>query len=350
MNDSSVNDNVNESVKNYYGEVLTDKDDLKTSACCPIDAMPEHLRPLLKNIHPEIQQKFYGCGSPIPHSLEGKTVLDLGCGTGRDAYLLSQLVGERGRVIGIDMTEAQLAVARKYQDYHRQAFGHADSNVEFHHSYIEDLSSAGIADDSLDLVISNCVINLSDDKEKVFREIFRVLKPGGELYFSDVFADRRIPQPLQRDPVLLGECLGGAMYTEDFRRLLSKIGIHDFRAVSKGSIELQDPTIINQAGMIAFSSITLRAFKLALEDICENYGHVAFYRGGIDNSPHRFMLDDHHLFEKGLPLAVCGNTAKMLSETRYGEHFDVIGDFSTHYGLFDCSADGDGSDSAAPCC
>ena len=352
MNDMSqavTADSISNSVKNYYGEVLKSKDDLKTSACCPIDAMPKHLLPLLRNIHSEIQDKFYGCGSPIPHALTGKTVLDLGCGTGRDAYLLAQLTGETGRVIGVDMLDAQLAVATEHLDYHRDRFGFSNSNVEFHQAYIEDLSTAGIADNSIDVVVSNCVINLSPNKEKVFKEILRVLKPGGELYFSDVFASRRIPAALQQDAVLLGECLSGALYIEDFRRMMQRVGIEDVRIMSKGLIELHDEAIVAQAGMIDFYAMTVRAFKCEFEDICENYGHVTFYKGGMEHSPHAFRLDDHHLFHKGLPVPVCGNTAKMLSETRYSEYFDVLGDFSTHYGVFDCTAI-DTTDSDAACC
>ena len=345
MSDHSITD----SVKNYYGKVLQTKEDLKTSACCPISAMPKHLLPMIKNLHNEVQEKFYGCGSPIPHALKGKTVLDLGCGTGRDAYILSQLVGESGRVIGIDMTENQLAVARKHQDFHKKSFGYKKSNVEFHQAYIEDLKSAGIADNSVDVVVSNCVINLSPNKAQVFSEIFRVLKPGGELYFSDIFANCRIPNDLQKDPVLLGECLGGAMYIEDFRRMLNKIGNWDFRTVSKDIIKLHDDTIAKQAGMIEFYSATVRAFKCDFEDVCEDYGHVAFYQGSIEHAQHVFVLDDHHVFKTGLPVLVCGNTAKMLSETRYQDHFKVIGDFSTHYGFFDCSGDSSRGDEA-PCC
>lgn len=350
MNDLTSNHSkISKSVKNYYGEVLESKRDLKTSACCPIDAMPKHLIPLLKNIHPQIQEKFYGCGSPIPDALEGKTVLDLGCGTGRDVYLLAQLVGEHGKVIGIDMTENQLAVAQQHQDEQQKTFGFKNSNVEFKQAFIEDLSTADIADNSIDVVVSNCVINLSSDKEAVFKEIFRVLKPGGELYFSDIFSSRRIPASLQSDDVLLGECLAGAMYTEDFRRLMNKLGILDFRATQKGIIELQDADIMQQAGMIDFYSITIRAFKCDFEDICENYGHVAFYKGSIAHSPHQFMLDDHHIFTNGLPMTICGNTAKMLTETRYSEHFDVIGDFSTHYGIFDCETKPDNNNTLACC-
>src|SRR5680860_903879 len=154
-------DSVIESVQNYYGEVLKTKDDLKTSACCPIDAMPEYLRPYLRNVHAEVQNKFYGCGSPIPHSLAGKTVLDLGCGTGRDAFVLAQLVGESGKVIGVDMTGKQIETARKHVDYHTEKFGFKKPNISFHQGLIEDLKSAGIEDNSIDVVVSNCVINMS---------------------------------------------------------------------------------------------------------------------------------------------------------------------------------------------
>lgn len=122
--------------------------------------------------------------------------MDLGCGTGRDCYLASAMVGKNGQVIGIDMTDEQLEVANKHKEYHREAFGLGKSNVDFRKGVIEDLKSSGLEDNSVDVVISNCVINLSASKEQVFKEIWRVLKPGGELYFSDVFSDRRIPQYL----------------------------------------------------------------------------------------------------------------------------------------------------------
>lgn len=106
-----------ESVQQYYGKILASTQDLQTSACCTAEAMPAHLRPLLADIHDEVQAKFYGCGSPIPSELEGCTVLDLGSGSGRDCYLLSRLVGEHGRVIGVDITVEQLAVARRHVDW-----------------------------------------------------------------------------------------------------------------------------------------------------------------------------------------------------------------------------------------
>lgn len=335
-------------IRHYYGSVLQSSSDLKTGACCTIDAMPAYLRRLLDDVHPAVRERFYGCGSPLPLALEGTTVLDLGCGSGRDAYLLSRLVGERGRVIGVDMTAEQLAVARAHLAWQAQRYGYAQSNVEFVEGFIEDLAASGIADGSVDVVVSNCVLNLSPEKPRVFREIMRVLKPGGELYFSDVFADRRVPAELARDPVLLGECLGGAMYREDFRRLMANAGCSDVRRIKESPIALRDEAIIAKIGMIGFASITWRAFKLPLEDRCEDFGQIATYRGSIEGAPHAFDLDDHHHFETGRPLRVCGNTFDMLASTRFAAHFDLVGDQRRHYGLFDCAPAPVAN--AAPCC
>jgi ubiquinone/menaquinone biosynthesis C-methylase UbiE len=327
-------------IRHYYGSVLQSTSDLKTGACCSIDAMPAHLRRLLDDVHPAIRDRFYGCGSPLPPALDGMTVLDLGCGSGRDAYLLSRLVGEHGYVIGVDMTAEQLEAARTHQQWHADRYGHCGSNIRFVDGYIEDLAGCGIGDASVDVVVSNCVLNLSPEKERVFGEIMRVLKPGGELYFSDVFADRRIPQALRRDPVLLGECLAGALYIEDFRRLMARAGCADVRKISDSAVPLFDEAVIAKIGMVNFRSITLRAFKLDLEDRCEDFGQVATYLGSIAEHPHAFDLDDHHRFETGRPLRVCGNTFDMLAATRYAPHFRMSGDKSMHFGLFDCAPAG----------
>jgi SAM-dependent methyltransferase len=328
-----------EYVKDYYGKELHGMQDLKTGACC---CSEELLHPAVKEIESEIDNeiltKFYGCGSPIPPALEGKTVVDLGCGTGKDVFIASRLAGPEGFITGIDMTDEQLEVAMRHLDSQMMKFGYSRANVEFKKGYIEDLKAIGIKDNSIDVVMSNCVINLCSDKRRVFSEIFRILKPGGELYFSDVFAGRRVPEHLANDPLLHSECLGGAMYIEDFRRMIRKTGCPDYRIAAKHRIELKDPKIEVKAGMIDFYSITVRAFKLgSLEDICEDYGQVAVYRGTIPGYTHAFELDDHHRFIAGKPMLVCGNTASMLTETRFAEHFRVTGDRSVHYGPFDCA-------------
>lgn len=333
----TTNTLIGESVRHYYGQVLQSSADLKTSACCSIDSLPAYLKPLLAGLHPEVVERFYGCGSPLPPALEGMTVLDLGCGSGRDCYLLSTLVGPSGNVIGVDMTPEQLQIAVRHQNWHAERIGYA--NVDFRHGHIENLQAIGIEDNSIDVVVSNCVINLSPEKPRVLAEIFRVLKPGGELYFSDVFADRRIPLELQHDPVLIGECLGGALYWEDFRRLLDRLGCPDVRKVRQNRINLDDPEVHARIGMVKFDSVTVRAFKLPLEDRCEDFGQVAVYLGSLEQYPHHFELDDHHHFETNRPLRVCGNTADMLTLSRYGQHFRVWGDKTCHFGLFDCAPD-----------
>lgn len=341
-----------EAIRDYYGRVLKDKNDLKTTACCSPDAIASHLKPLVAKVHPEVQSRFYGCGVPIPEAIEGCHVVDLGSGTGRDCFVLSALVGESGSVIGVDMTDEQLDCAEKYKAYHLDTFGLTKDNLQFKKGYIEDLQAAGIADNSTDLVVSNCVTNLSPDKERVFSEIYRVLKPGGELYFSDVFTDRRLPPAFAEDPVLLGECLGGAMYTEDFRRLMTKIGFPDLRVMTSSEIFVTNPEVAKKTGNARFFSYTFRIFKLNIEDRCEDYGQVARYKGSIPEFPHAFRLDDHHLFQTGKPMTVCSNTAAMLAETRFGPHFEVEGDLSTHYGLFDCApqvSDAPASGSGACC-
>ncbi len=342
-----------DAVREYYGKVLQNRKDLKTNACCTLDAQPRYIREVLAEIDDEILDRFYGCGSPIPLALEGCTVLDLGCGSGRDAYLAARLVGPDGFVLGVDMTEEQLDVAQRHRGSQMTRFGYDRPNVDFRHGYIENLQAIGLTDDSVDVVISNCVINLSPDKRAVFNEIFRVLKPGGELSFADVFADRRIPAPLTGHPVLYGECLGGALYVEDFRRLLRDLGCLDYRVVRSRRIAIDDPDVEARVGNINFYSMTIRAFKLpeSLEDICEDYGQVATYDGTIPEAPHTFVLDDHHVFETARAVPVCGNTAAMVSETRYGKHFRLIGDRSVHYGAFDCApAVGKQEPSPGGCC
>ncbi|MCC5848438.1 MAG: methyltransferase domain-containing protein [Verrucomicrobia bacterium] len=325
-------------VQSYYGEVLQSSADLKTNACtCDLDAASPAVKAALAEIHPEILNRFYGCGSPLPPLLEGCTVLDLGCGTGRDVFVAAKLAGPAGRVIGVDMTENQIAVARKHAESQAKRFGFPSPTTEFLLGPIEDLAALDIADNSVDVVMSNCVINLSARKDEVFREIFRVLKSGGELIFSDVFADRRIPMELRRDPVLLGECLSGALYLEDFRRLLAELNCPDYRVVSRASLDIGDAAIEAKIGFVNFESLTVRAFKLdSLEDACEDYGQIATYLGTLPDAPHAFSLDTQHRFPTGKPIPVCGNTAAMLSETRYTPHFRVHGTRGRHFGLFPC--------------
>ena len=323
-----------DNVKKYYGEVVQKTSDLKTDACCTADALPVHIRKVLPLIENEIKSKYYGCGSPVPLCIEGLKILDLGCGTGRDCYIMSKLVGAKGYVYGIDMTENQIAVAGKYVEKQTEAFGYSKPNVKFIHDYIENLSTH-FEKESLDVVTSNCVINLAEDKEIILQKVFDVLKFGGEMYFADVYADRRVPNSITHDPILQGECLGGALYYRDFERIAKKVGFTDPRIVTRKLINIHNPKIKDMIGNIQFYSITYRLWKLKdLEDACEDYGHMAVYNGQMSESNSKFELDDGHVLYKNKSERVCGNTAIMLSGTRFKQYFQIMGGFEEHFGAF----------------
>jgi SAM-dependent methyltransferase len=324
-----------EVVKDYYGKLLQSSKDLKTTACCDGGELPSHLQPLLAKVHPEVASKYYGCGIVVPAELGGLRVLDLGSGSGRDTYLLAQLVGASGEVVGVDMTDEQLATANAHLAWHQERFGYARSNVRFLKGYIERLDELGLEPESFDVIVSNCVINLSVDKPAVLRGALRLLKPGGELYFSDVYCDRRLPLSIKADPVLYGECLGGALYWNDFLPMAKAAGFLDPRLVTSRPIEITNEAVRRKLGTASFFSATYRMFKLdGLETACEDYGQAVVYRGSVAEQPDAFELDGHHLMERGKVFPVCGNSWRILADTRFARHFDFIGDFSTHYGIF----------------
>jgi arsenite methyltransferase len=325
-----------EEVKTYYGQTLKDSADLKTSACCSPGALPDHIQHVLKDIHEEVRNKYYGCGLAIPFEVGGLRILDLGSGSGRDCFIASRLVGENGSVVGVDMTDEQLDVANRYVRYHTEKFGFDRPNVHFLKGNIDKLDSLGFEEGSFDLVISNCVVNLSMDKGKLFRDIYRLLKPGGEMYFSDVYSDRRIVADLRQDAVLWGECLSGALYWNDFLKLAKQAGFRDPRVAENHPIEITEPEIKTRIGDIGFYSVTYRLFKIdKLEEDCEDYGQAVRYRGTIMGQEASYDLDDHHHFPKGKMMPVCGNTFRMLAETRLAGHFEIFGTWDTHYGIFE---------------
>eukprot|EP00210_Caulerpa_lentillifera_P001291 g1244.t1 len=328
-----------DAVKNYYGKVLESTKDLKTSACTAASSPNNEILKVMRKVPQEIIAKFYGCGAPLPLGISGLRVLDLGSGSGRDCYICSALVGEKGFVTGVDMTEEQITVADKYVQEYTESLGFAKPNMKFVKGHIEYLDKAGISDESVDMVISNCVVNLSPDKPRVLKEVYRVLAPGGELYFSDVYCDRRLPEHVRKHEVLWGECISGALYIEDFKRIAHNVGFLDARVLSVSDIKVTDPELQKICGEANFYSITYRLFKIPglMETMCEDYGQIATYKGTIPGHENAYQLDEHFRFEKGKPMAVCGNTAAMLGEkgiSWLAPHFDIVGDRSNHYGLF----------------
>jgi hypothetical protein len=169
----------------------------------------------------------------------------------------------------------------------------------------------------------------------VLRGAYELLKPGGELYFADVYCDRRLSDDIKTDPLLYGECLGGALYWNDFLPMAKQAGFLDPRLVTSRPITVENEAMRAKLGQAQFFSATYRLFKLeGLETACEDYGQAVIYKGGVAEQPHAFELDGHHLIEKGKVFPVCGNTWRMLTETRFRPYFDFIGDFATHYGIF----------------
>ena len=323
-------------VQAYYGKSLTSSEDLKTNACCTLEPPPKHIAEILSQVHEEVQAKYYGCGLTIPNELEGLRILDLGSGSGRDCFIASKLVGQKGEVVGIDMTNEQLDVANKYIDYHTEQFGYKYANVKFIKGNIDNLDQLDLAPESFDLIISNCVINLALDKEKVLSDAFKLLKPGGEMYFSDVYSDRRIGLDLQKDPTLWGECLSGALYWNDFLNIAKKSGFTDPRVITSRGMSIENEELEAKLGDINFFSVTYRLFKIeGLEQDCEDYGQAVRYRGTIKGKASSFDLDDHHNFPTGKMITVCGNSYKMLHDTRFADHFEFFGNWDTHYGIFE---------------
>ncbi|MCR5563458.1 MAG: methyltransferase domain-containing protein [Desulfovibrio sp.] len=255
------NSEIYEAVRKYYSAATKEKGGRLSSSvcCCSAEAVPKAVKVIISELPGEIVTKYYGCGSPIPDKVEGCTVLDLGCGTGRDVYVISKLVGALGTVIGLDMNEDQLEVAERYKAEMSSKWGF--SNVVFKKGYMEDLAAVGIEDGSIDVVISNCVINLSPDKQSVFSEIHRVLKDGGVLFFSDVFADRKIPEEIRANPLLLGECLGGAMCPEEFDEVMKSSGLSNYEIISSVETPIGNKEIEALIGGVKYSSKTIRAVK-----------------------------------------------------------------------------------------
>ncbi|CAF3576219.1 unnamed protein product, partial [Rotaria sp. Silwood2] len=168
--------NVHEDVQNYYGVQLQQSHDLKTDACSAKAYVPSFIKDIIKKIHPEVTARYFGCGLVFPPKLEGCRVLDLGCGSGRDVYILSSLVGAQGYVVGVDMTKEQLDVANRFVDYHTKEFGFEKVNVEFRLGKIEQLTDdPELKTNSFDVAVSNCVVNLSPDKKKVLQQVYEML-------------------------------------------------------------------------------------------------------------------------------------------------------------------------------
>ncbi|KAM8902710.1 arsenite methyltransferase isoform 2-T2 [Spinachia spinachia] len=317
-------DDVRENVKKYYGSRLESTGDLQTSAAScslPCRPPPKSVKDALSLVHPEVTKKFFGCGLPFPAKLEGCRVVDLGSGSGRDCYAFSKLVGPSGHVTGVDMTEELIAVSRQYIEYHRKKFEYEKPNIEFVQGYMENLSEAGIRSDSVDVVLSNCVICLCPDKRAVLQQAYNILKEGGELYYSDMYASRVVPDHMRDDPVLWGEGMGGSLFWKDLISLAHSVGFGTPRLVSASHIAIYDSELKAKADDVSFASATYRLFKLPKSPAVSEASVT--YKGTVADFPDQLDFDSSHFFKKDVAVAVNGEMATILQRSRFCPDFQI---------------------------
>ncbi|XP_061686860.1 arsenite methyltransferase-like isoform X1 [Syngnathoides biaculeatus] len=306
-------------VKDYYGRKLQKTSDLKSNACvAPAKPYPKFILHALRKVHADVTDRYYGCGLVVPECLEGCRILDLGCGSGRDCYMLSQLVGKAGHVTGIDMTEDQLEVARKHVDFHMKEFGYQKPNVTFVQGYIEALTEAGLEKNSFDIIISNCVVNLSPDKKRVLTEAYHVLKDGGEFYFSDIYSNGRLTEKIKNHKILWGECLGGALWYKDLLRLAEEVGFSPPRLVTANIVTVDNKELQDILGDFKFVSATYRLFKVPKDSptSCK-----VIYNGNITGAEDSLHFDCQYVFKADQIVDVDGELAAILTHSRLAQDF-----------------------------
>lgn len=289
-------------VREFYGDAAEKP---QKDLCCPT-AYP---REDTSHIPQEVLDVFYGCGSPVAIAgiAAGETVVDLGSGGGIDCFIAAKKVGREGRVFGIDMTDAMLERARASATQVAASLGFA--NVEFRKGYLEEIP---LPDATAHAVLSNCVINLSPDKRRVFREMWRVLRDLGRIVVSDVVADRPIPAHLSADREFRGQCLGGSLTGEQFVAELESAGFY--------GLSLLEQTFWKEVHGIRFHSVTVRGFKFSKGPECRYVGQWAIYLGPF----HAVTDDEGHLFPRHEAVEICTDTAAKLGAAPYAGQFAVF--------------------------
>ena len=316
---------------------------VEQALCCPVQYVGQYL----KVVPQEIIEKDYGCGDPSVWVKEGDTVLDLGSGAGKLCYILSQVVGPKGKVIGIDCNTEMLALSRKYRDEVAAKIGYG--NVEFRYGLIQDLQLdldllnaklaskpvqcsadwvAGrhledqlrrerplIANDSVDCIVSNCVLNLvrQQDRHQLFAEIFRVLKCGGRAVISDIVSDESVPEHMQQDGHLWSGCLSGAFREDLFLEAFAEAGFHGISIASRQAEPWQ--TIEG----IEFRSMTVIAWK-GKQGPCLERNQAVVYKGPF----RRVEDDDGNMFVRGQRMAVCDKLVQLTQRPPYAGMFETI--------------------------
>jgi len=226
---------IKEFVKKRYGKIAESDESCCPSCVCGPSLIEQakiigYSEEDIKNA-PEASNMGLGCGNPVALASlkEGEVILDLGSGGGIDVFLASKKVGPKGKVIGIDMTEKMIEKSREIA----KKYGY--NNVEFRLGEIENLP---VEDNSVDVVISNCVINLSPDKERVFRETYRVLKPGGRIMISDLVTEGELPEDIKKSFEAWAGCIAGALEKKEYLETIRKAGFRDVRIISESSYNI----------------------------------------------------------------------------------------------------------------
>ena len=288
-------------VRDYYASAAQAQQD---NLCCPTSYDPTHV----DHIPEAVLEVSYGCGSPMGSAQPGAgdRVLDLGSGGGIDCFIAAKLVGEKGSVIGVDMTDEMLARATGAADQVAERLGYA--NVEFRKGFLEQLP---VDDGQIDLVTSNCVLNLSTDKAKTFAEIHRVLTHRGRFVISDIVSNQPVPEQMQQDKELWGECISGAMTEQDFVDAAAAAGFY--------GMTLEREYLWKEVGGLKFYSTVFRGWRFDKSAECDYQGQTAVYLGPGS----RFTDDDGHTYARGEIVQVCTDTATKLSAAPYCGMFEV---------------------------
>jgi len=308
MNDSSPHTDKNSEknisradVKDFYSEAaVTAQENL----CCPT----EYDLSDLSHIPKEVTEISYGCGSPVGRAglQEGEVMVDLGSGGGIDCFIAAKHVGETGQVYGIDMTDEMLDVARKNASQVVKNLGY--NNIKFKKGFLEDIP---IEDISVDLVTSNCVINLSTNKNAVFKEIHRILKPNGRFLIADIISEIEVPEEMRSNKELWGECISGALTLKEF---LDHASNNNFNGLL-----IKKDYLWKEVANIKFYSYTIEGFKYESNRNLSNTKPVlATYAGPFDS-----VMFQETTFPIGIPIPLDKATAELLSSHSYKGQFII---------------------------
>ena len=297
-----VKDRSREAVSQFYTRAAEAP---QADLCCPTSYPAEDV----DHIPREVVERFYGCGSPVNRAglREGETVLDLGSGAGIDCFIAARKVGPAGRAIGVDMTDAMLEVALENRPKVAERLGF--ENVEFKKGYLEEVP---VEDATADVIMSNCVINLSPDKKRVFAEIWRVLRDHGRFVISDIVSETEVPPTLRLNQHLWGECIGGALSEDELFSSLEEAGFYGLRTIAKSAWKTVEG--------VRFFSVTVQGYKYEKKAGCVFIGQRAVYTG-----PFKAVVDEEgHTFPRGEEVEVCTDTAAKLRAEPYSGRFIVI--------------------------